>query len=610
MWIKVSEDGGSTRRSRSSSPTTRRPASSKALGAAPGDLLLLVADEWAKVCHVLGLLRLDLGRPPVNEGGQTFLWVVDFPLFEALDDDGKPIPAHHPFTMPHLDDWDMLDRSGPELLEVRSQAYDLALNGWELGSGSVRIHRSDIQSRIFDLLGIGPEEAQRKFGFLLDAFRYGAPPHAGFAFGIDRLAALLAGEENIREVIAFPKTQSGTDPLTGAPTEPDPSAPRRARPPRPPAQDLSLRTGIACPSSAGSVGPVSDLFGAAAEEKLASQAPLADRLRPTRLDDIVGQDQVLGPGKPLRVLIEADRLSSVILWGPPGTGKTTLARVIARSTAKAFEPLSAVSATVKDVREVAARARQRLGERGQGTILFLDEVHRFTKSQQDALLPSVEEGLLVLIGATTENPYFEVNPPLLSRSTLFRLQPLDLVAVRPARRARPRRRERRGGRGRAAAPRRSGRRRRPPGADRARGGDRPRRGAGTSPAGRRVTMADAEAALGTKALRYGRDDHYDVISAFIKSIRGSDVDAGLYWLAVMLEAGEDARFIARRLVILASEDVGMADPQAIVVADAAARAVEFVGLPEAQLNLAQAVIHLATAPKSNSVITALGAARE
>ena len=209
------------------------------MGAEPGDLLLLVADEWAKVCHVLGLLRLELGRPPVNEGGLTFLWVVDFPLFEALDDDGKPIPAHHPFTMPHPDDWDMLDRTGPELLEVRSQAYDLVLNGWELGSGSVRIHRSDIQSRIFDLLGIGPEEAQRKFGFLLDAFRYGAPPHAGFAFGIDRLAALLAGEENIREVIAFPKTQSGTDPLTGAPSDPDPAQLARARHPRPAAQDLS-----------------------------------------------------------------------------------------------------------------------------------------------------------------------------------------------------------------------------------------------------------------------------------------------------------------------------------------------------------------------------------
>ena len=171
------------------------------------------------VCHVLGLLRLELGRPPVTEGGFNFLWVVDFPLFESLDDDGRPVPAHHPFTMPHPDDHALLDQAeGEELLDVRAQAYDLVLNGWELGSGSVRIHRSDIQSRVFELLGISAEEAQLKFGFLLDAFRYGAPPHAGFAFGIDRLVALLAGEENIREVIAFPKTQSGTDPLTSAPT--------------------------------------------------------------------------------------------------------------------------------------------------------------------------------------------------------------------------------------------------------------------------------------------------------------------------------------------------------------------------------------------------------
>jgi aspartyl-tRNA synthetase len=188
-------------------------------GAETGDLLLLVADERHPVCHVLGLLRLELGRPPVTEGGLQFLWVVDFPLFESLDDAGDPVPAHHPFTMPHAEDVHLLESADPaDLLKVRSQAYDLVLNGWELGSGSVRIHRREIQQRMFSLLGIDEEEAQSKFGFLLDAFRFGAPPHAGFAFGIDRLVALLAGEENIREVIAFPKTQSGTDPLTHAPT--------------------------------------------------------------------------------------------------------------------------------------------------------------------------------------------------------------------------------------------------------------------------------------------------------------------------------------------------------------------------------------------------------
>jgi aspartyl-tRNA synthetase len=185
------------------------------LGAEPGDLLLLVADERPVVRKVLGLLRLELGRPPVNEGGLHFLWVTEFPLFEGLDDDGRPIPAHHPFTMPVAEDLAILEERP---LDVRSQAYDLVLNGWELGSGSVRIHRPDIQGRIFSLLGIGPEEAHRRFGFLLDAFRYGAPPHAGFAFGIDRLAALLAGEENIREVIAYPKTQSGIDLLMNAPS--------------------------------------------------------------------------------------------------------------------------------------------------------------------------------------------------------------------------------------------------------------------------------------------------------------------------------------------------------------------------------------------------------
>jgi putative ATPase len=353
-----------------------------------------------------------------------------------------------------------------------------------------------------------------------------------------------------------------------------------------------------------------DLFSAAAESSLAQQAPLAARLRPLRLDDIVGQDELVGPGRPLRVLVESDRLSSAIFWGPPGTGKTTLAQVIARHTAKAYEQLSAVSASVKDVREVVARATQRLGERGQGTILFLDEVHRFNKSQQDALLPSVESGLLVLVGATTENPYFEVNPPLLSRSTLFRLQPLGAGAVAALLRkgleaegaaaddeALAHLAERAGGDGRHALT----------SLEVAVALARARDPHAAQPA---VTLDDAEAALGTKLHRYGRDEHYDVISAFIKSIRGSDPQAALHYLARMLEAGEDARFVARRLVILASEDVGEADPMGLVVATAAAHAVEYVGLPEAQLNLAQAVVHLATAPKSNRAALGIWQARE
>ncbi|HWW53860.1 MAG TPA: aspartate--tRNA ligase [Acidimicrobiales bacterium] len=218
VWMRVG-DGGALE-----SPVAKFLSPDEQLGlvaatdASAGDLLLLVADEWRVACHVLGLVRLELGRPPVSEGGYHFLWVTEFPLFDGLDEAGRPQPAHHPFTMPHPDD---LDRLETQPLEARSQAYDLVLNGWELGSGSVRIHRRDIQERIFAVLGIDSDEAQRRFGFLLDAFRYGAPPHAGFAFGIDRLVALLAGEDNIREVIAYPKTQSGLDPLMGSPTPVD-----------------------------------------------------------------------------------------------------------------------------------------------------------------------------------------------------------------------------------------------------------------------------------------------------------------------------------------------------------------------------------------------------
>jgi putative ATPase len=319
-------------------------------------------------------------------------------------------------------------------------------------------------------------------------------------------------------------------------------------------------------------------------------------------------------------LAESDRVVSSILWGPAGTGKTTLARLLADASAKHMTTLSATGAGVKDVREALAEAERRLGEHGQGTILFIDEVHRFSKSQQDVLLPAVEDGLVVFIGATTENPFFEVNPPLLSRASLWRLHPLtpdDLHTL-----------VRRGleledadadddavdavvaaceGDARAAlttvevavalARAEEGERAGASGA----GADLPTRV--------HLTMDHMARARDGRLFHQGADEHYDQISALIKSVRGSDPDAGLYWMARMIEAGEDPRFLARRMVILASEDIGLADPQALLVAEAAARAVEYVGLPEAALNLAEAVLYLARAPKSNSVLVALGRAQ-
>ncbi len=342
-----------------------------------------------------------------------------------------------------------------------------------------------------------------------------------------------------------------------------------------------------------------DLFDSSGADNLARRAPLAERLRPKTLDEVVGQAHLTGENGPLRVVTERGRIGSVVLWGPPGTGKTTLARVLAGTVEEEFVPLSAVTSGVKDLRAALDGARERLKYEGRGTLVFVDEVHRFNKTQQDALLPSLEEGLVDFIGATTENPSFEVTAPLLSRSRVLRLRSLseeDLglllkrglseLGVSISEDAQEYLLRLAGGDGRrmlnaleVAA-------------------------AGT----KNVEVADVERAVGNRTLRYGREEHYDVISAFIKSVRGGDPDAALHYLARMLEAGEDPVFVARRLVILASEDIGNADPQGLTLAMSAAQAVQMIGMPEGRIPLAQATTYLASAPKSNAAYTGINAA--
>ena len=334
-------------------------------------------------------------------------------------------------------------------------------------------------------------------------------------------------------------------------------------------------------------------------------APLAVRMRPVSLDEVVGQDHLLQPGSPLRRLVEGSGVASAILYGPPGSGKTTLAALISQATGRRFEALSALSAGVKEVRAVIDLAR-RAAAHGEQTVLFIDEVHRFSKTQQDALLSAVENRVVLLVAATTENPSFSVVAPLLSRSLILQLRPLTSDDVRTVvQRAID---DPRGLGGRVQVT--------PEAVDllvRLAAGDARRALTAlevAAEAGEQVTVEAIEQSLDKAAVRYDRDgdQHYDVISAFIKSVRGSDVDAALHYLARMLVAGEDPRFIARRLTILASEDIGMADPTALQTAVAAAQTVQLIGMPEAQLTLAHATVHLATAPKSNAVTTALGAA--
>ena len=345
-----------------------------------------------------------------------------------------------------------------------------------------------------------------------------------------------------------------------------------------------------------------DLFDESGSESLRFRAPLAERLRPKTLDEVVGQQHLTGENGPLRAAVQRGRVDSIILWGPPGTGKTTLARVLASTVEEEFVPLSAVTSGVKDLRGALDGAREHLKYEDRGTLVFVDEVHRFNKAQQDALLPALEEGLVDFIGATTENPSFEVTAPLLSRSRVLRLQPLseeDLdvllargmeeIEVETSPEAREYLLRLAGGDGRRLLNALE---------------------ISASGAEQRLGVADVERAVGQKSLRYGREEHYDVISAFIKSVRGGDPDAALHYLARMLEAGEDPVFVARRLVILASEDIGNADPHALPLAIAAAQAVQLIGMPEGRIPLAQATTYLASAPKSNAAYAAIGRALE
>ncbi|MCP3162393.1 replication-associated recombination protein A [Myxococcus qinghaiensis] len=352
-----------------------------------------------------------------------------------------------------------------------------------------------------------------------------------------------------------------------------------------------------------------DLFEHAGQKEQARRAPLAERMRPRALDEFVGQEHITGEGRFLRRAIESDQVPSLILWGPPGTGKTTLAGLVARSTGAAFDSVSAVLAGVKDIRETVARAQDRWNLNRQRTFLFIDEIHRFNKSQQDALLPHVEKGTVTLIGATTENPSFEVNAALLSRCRVVTLRGLEEEELVPLlRRAVA---DARGLGGKVVVE------------DDAlsflastAGGDARKALTGLEVAaahgGEKVDRQIAEEALQQKTLLYdkGGEEHYNVISAFIKSMRGSDVDGALYWMVRMLEAGEDPIFVLRRMVIFASEDIGNADPRALSVAVDALRAFQLVGLPEGTLPLTQAVTYLALAPKSNAVIAAYTAVRE